>query len=71
MTCNPGDLLWNQLLTPHWVDAGEDEVAMSFNISHGGVAYRGEFCPNEQVLRQYWEKNPKKCVAGRCEVTDP
>ena len=55
----PGDLLWNQLLTPHWVDAGEDEVAMSFNISHGGVAYRGEFCPNEQVLRQHWEKNPK------------
>ena len=32
---------------------------MSFNISHGGVAYRGEFCPNEQVLRQHWEKNPK------------
>lgn len=55
----PGDLLWNQLLTPHWVDASEDEVAMSFNISHGGIAYRGEFCPNEQVLRQHWEKNPK------------
>ena len=55
----PGDVLWNQLLTPHWVDAGEDEVAMSINISHGGVAYRGEFCPNEQVLRQYWKKNPE------------
>ena len=55
----PGDVLWNQLLTPHWVDAGDDEVAMSINISHGGVAYRGAFCPNEQVLRQYWKKNPE------------
>jgi len=54
-----GDLLWNQLLTPHWVDAG-NEVAVSINISHGGVAYHGEFCPNEQVLRKYWEKEPNR-----------
>lgn len=55
----PGDLLWNQLLTPHWVDAGKEEVAVSINISHGGVAYRGEYCSNEQVMRTYWEKNPE------------
>lgn len=55
-----GDLLWNQLLTPHWVDAGDDQVAVSINISHGGVAYRGEYCPNEQVMRKYWEKNPER-----------
>ena len=58
-TMNPGDVLWNQLLTPHWVDAGDDGVAVSVNISHGGIAYHGEFCPNEQVLRKHWEKNPK------------
>lgn len=37
----PGAVLWNQPLTPHWVDAGgpasgADGVAASLNISHGG-----------------------------------
>ncbi|MEE2658864.1 MAG: hypothetical protein VX733_10195 [Candidatus Latescibacterota bacterium] len=53
----PGDLLWNQLLTPHWVEAGAD-IAVSINISHGGLAYQGRFCPNEQVLRARWEEHP-------------
>ena len=52
-----GALLWNQLLTSHWVPAG-DEVAMSVNISHGGVSYGGEFCPNEVALRKRWEAHP-------------
>ena len=52
-----GDILWNQLLTPHWVDS-EDEIAVSMNISHGGLAYRGEFCQNEEVLRKRWEDHP-------------
>ena len=55
----PGDLLWNQLLTPHWVEAG-DEIAVSVNISHGGVRYMGEFCDNEKVLRARWDKHPKE-----------
>lgn len=55
----PGDILWNQLLTPHWVDS-EDEIAVSVNISHGGIAHRGEFCPNEQILRKRWEDHPKE-----------
>jgi len=55
----PGSLLWNQLLTPHWVVAG-DEVAISVNISHGGVSHQGAFCPNEKRLRQRWEKNPEE-----------
>lgn len=55
----PGDVLWNQLLTPHWVDAG-DEIAVSVNISHGGVAYRGRFCENEQALRKRWEDHPEE-----------
>ena len=54
----PGDLLWNQLLTPHWVVAGEDQAAMSLNISHGLVRYRGEFGPNEALLHQRWEEYP-------------
>lgn len=55
----PGALLWNQLLTPHWVAAG-DEVAISVNISHGGVSYQGAFCPNEVRLRQRWKKHPEE-----------
>ena len=54
---NPGDILWNQLLTPHWVDS-EDEIAVSVNISHGGIAYHKTFCPNEQILRKRWEEHP-------------
>ena len=55
----PGDILWNQLLTPHWVDSG-DEIAVSVNISHGGIAHKGEFCPNEQILRKRWEDHPEE-----------
>ncbi len=54
---DPGAILWNQLLTPHWVVAG-DEVAMSLNISHGGVSYQGAFCPREVELRKRWEEHP-------------
>jgi hypothetical protein len=56
----PGDLLWNQLLTPHWVVASDDEIAVSVNISHGGVAYRGEYCLREQALRKRWEIHPEE-----------
>lgn len=62
----PGDLLWNTLLTPHWVEAG-DEPAMSINISHGGLRYKGKLCPNEQQLEDFRnaqpDKAPKKMVA--------
>ena len=54
----PGDLLWNQLLTPHWVVAGGDETAMSLNISHGVVRHRGRFGPNEAVLQERWKEHP-------------
>lgn len=56
----PGDILWNQLLTPHWVVAGDDEIAVSVNISHGGVSYAGAFCPREQALRKRWEIHPEE-----------
>ena len=56
----PGAVLWNQIKTPHWVTGSDDEIAVSVNISHGGVQYQGQFCPNEQVLRKRWEKHPEE-----------
>ena len=47
----------------HWVDS-EDEVAVSMNISHGGLAYQREFCQNEQVLRKRWEDHPDEAWAA-------
>jgi hypothetical protein len=52
-----GDVLWNALLTPHWVEAS-DEAAMSINISHGGLRLEGRLCPFEQELEMYRETNP-------------
>ena len=49
---NPGAVLWNVLLTPHWVDAS-DSVAMSMNLSHGGVRLDGKLSPNEEELEVY------------------
>jgi len=59
----PGDVLWNAFLTPHWVEAG-DGVAMSINISHGGLRYRGELCPNERELIEYRAAHPELPPAG-------
>ena len=50
-----GDLLWNQLLTPYWVVAGQDRAAMSLNISHGLVRHRGVFGSNEVLLHERWQ----------------
>jgi hypothetical protein len=59
-TMRPGDALWNVLLTPHWVNAGDDEIAMSINISHGGVRLNGKLSPNEQELETYRAEHPEK-----------
>lgn len=58
-----GDVLWNALLTPHWVEAG-DEVAMSVNLSHGGIRYRGELCPHERELVDHRAAHPALAPAG-------
>ena len=58
-TMNPGDALWNQLLTPHWVDA-TNEVAVSCNISHGILRRSGKLCPNEQRLSDWWDSHPEE-----------
>lgn len=51
----PGDVLWNVLLTPHWVEA-TDHVTYSINLSHGGLRLHGELCRNEQELEEWNEK---------------
>jgi len=56
-TMRPGDALWNVLLTPHWVEAS-DEVAMSVNISHGGLRLRGALSPNEAELVEHRKNEP-------------
>lgn len=53
----PDDKLWNVLLTPHWVEAG-DEPAMSINISHGGLRLKGELSPNEAEVEAFRAANP-------------
>ena len=66
----PGTVLWNQLLTPHWVDAGETddgdptapgrEVAASINLSHGGLRLDGELSPAGQALERYYRERPEQ-----------
>jgi hypothetical protein len=48
----PGDVLWNALLTPHWVEA-TDHVTYSINLSHGGLRLDGRLCGNEQELEDF------------------
>jgi len=51
---SPGTALWNTFLTPHWVLAGADEVAMSINLSHGGLRLAdGPLCPHESELETW------------------
>ena len=59
----PGDVLWNALLTPHWVDASEG-VAMSVNLSHGSIRLNGRLCPFEQELEDFRAANPA-CAPGK------
>ena len=48
-----GVVLFNQLLTPHWVQSPLDAVAFSINLSHGGLRRVGagrQLCRNEVQL---------------------
>lgn len=56
----PGAVLWNQLLTPHWVDAGSDEIACSINLSHGGLRHHGRLCPHGEALEKRLIGNPEE-----------
>ena len=66
----PGSVLFNKLLTPHWVEAVDGEgVAVSLNISHGGLALNGELTRNEaelmqHVLQQHQRKDGRKVAVA-------
>jgi hypothetical protein len=59
----PGDKLWNALLTPHEVAAVGNEVALSVNISHGGLRLEGRLCPFERELEEFREQYPDAAPA--------
>lgn len=50
--------IWNHLLTPHWVEA--PALTVGFNLSHGGLRYKGRLGPREDALyrAKSWDKNP-------------
>jgi hypothetical protein len=49
-------LLWNHLLTPHWVDA--PELTFGVNFSHGGLRHKGRLCRYEQRVYDLAGENP-------------
>lgn len=56
----PGTLLWNQVLTPHWVSSLREDVAFSLNISHGGLRCDGKLSPAGEVIEKYFSQNEKE-----------
>ena len=59
----PGDVLWNAFLTPHWVEAS-DSIAYSINISHGGLRLNGKLCRHEQELEDWRASHPEEQNIG-------
>ena len=51
-------LLWNHLLTPHWVDA--PELTFGINFSHGGLRHNGRLCRYEQHVYDTLGHNPNE-----------
>jgi hypothetical protein len=65
-TMQPGSVLWNHLLTPHWVDA-TDRPAVSVNISHGMLRLNGRLGRNEQTLADWWNAHPDESWQSRAK----
>jgi hypothetical protein len=51
-------LLWNHLMTPHWVDA--PELTFGINFSHGGLRHKGRLCRYEKHLYASLGHNPNE-----------
>ena len=51
-------LLWNHLLTPHWVYA--PDLTFGINFSHGGLRHNGRLCRYEQHLYDTLGHNPNE-----------
>ena len=47
----PGDVLWNILLTPHYVYA-LDEPTYSFNLTHFDLRCDGKLSPADEMLKE-------------------
>jgi len=47
----PGDVLWNIMLTPHWVYS-LDETCYSFNLTHFDLRCDGQASPIEEELKE-------------------
>ncbi|MBT3605510.1 MAG: hypothetical protein HOE48_19970 [Candidatus Latescibacteria bacterium] len=60
LTYDVGDnqLLWNHLMTPHWVDA--PELTFGINFSLGGLRHNGRLCRYEENLYDSLGKNPNE-----------
>lgn len=60
LTYEVGDnaLLWNHLLTPHWVDA--PELTFGINFSHGGLRHKGKLCRYEDYVYELAGGNPNE-----------
>jgi hypothetical protein len=60
LTYEVGDdtLLWNHLLTPHWVDA--PDLTFGINFSHGGLRHKGRLCSYEQHVYDESGENPNE-----------
>ena len=48
---HPGDVLWNVMLTPHWVDAF-DETTYSINLTHFDLRCDGKFSDIDLELQE-------------------
>jgi len=60
----PGMILWNTLLTPHWVEA-PDEASCSINIAIHGLKLNGQLCKHEQELEQWIREHPNDSIWRR------
>ena len=70
VTMGPGCVLFNQLLTPHWVQSPEPSLAFSLNLSHGGLRRQGKgrgLCANEEELVEWCARDPE--MAKMFDVT--
>lgn len=62
-TMNPGTVLWNAFLTPHWVEASNG-LSYSINISHGGLRWNGQLCQNEIELEAWRNERTAETVSA-------
>src|SRR5690606_12071450 len=61
----PGDVLFNHVVTPHWVEAGDDGAAMSINLSHGGLRCNGKLNRRGELLEARFAQKPgERMVKG-------